>query len=412
MKSSAGIPVAWRMMPLIWLIVAMCMGTLLRSFHVWPFAFVQYEHLLHGHSHTAMLGWVFSAITALAAAKIFPGLAQSSLIKGWFVLLQISIAGMAFAFPLQGYALWSITFSTMHMLLFYFLFVYCLKIYGLRDRSPVKILFFTAGACMIIASAGPWALGILSALKLQAHPLYTLSVQHFLHFLIEGWFVLSIAALLPLKNIQIPAGRSFFLHLFAYIASLILLFQIFVSAAFSYPWLQTVSLAGAIIQIAIFTSLFRYAGLQNPFNKGFMKQIFIFTLLLLFVKSMLQLYATLPFVNPEIILIQPFRIGYLHLVLLGIVSASLIMLFLREGWLKYHNTFAKFSLAAYWASLVLHVSLLFVQGLLVRAFLVSVPWYNEVLLITSLGMLAGIVGISINYKPILYHKIIQVNYGK
>ena len=44
--------------------IAALLGLLLRAYAVFPFGF-NYKYMVHGHSHIALLGWVYVALTTM-----------------------------------------------------------------------------------------------------------------------------------------------------------------------------------------------------------------------------------------------------------------------------------------------------------------------------------------------------------
>ena len=113
----------WSKISLIFLFLVALMGTLLRSI-----AFIQqpfeYLNLVHAHSHVAFQGWVYT-IMILLLTNIF--LTEDQIKKGryplQFMLTVFVVVGVMISFSLQGYALYSIIFSTLFQLLNYW-FIY------------------------------------------------------------------------------------------------------------------------------------------------------------------------------------------------------------------------------------------------------------------------------------------------
>src|SRR5215210_4167580 len=89
-----------------------------------PPAGFNYKYLLHAHSHVAILGWLYSAFYVGIIQAYLPIEIQQKKKYWWqFWLAQLSVLGMLLSFPVQGYALYSITFSTLHIIISYF-FIY------------------------------------------------------------------------------------------------------------------------------------------------------------------------------------------------------------------------------------------------------------------------------------------------
>ena len=96
---------------LLYFLIAASLGIVLRLF---PITNVDatYRYLVHTHSHIALLGWVYVALTALIFHLCIKLEAQKKYSKV-FWCTQITILGMLFSFPITGYALFSILFSSL-----------------------------------------------------------------------------------------------------------------------------------------------------------------------------------------------------------------------------------------------------------------------------------------------------------
>lgn len=91
------------------LIVVAALGALLRWQSVWPMTGVNYSHWLHAHSHTAFLGWVFNAFLALPLRRFVVPEAGHAFCR-LFLLMQVAVLVMLFAYPIEGYGAVSIAF--------------------------------------------------------------------------------------------------------------------------------------------------------------------------------------------------------------------------------------------------------------------------------------------------------------
>ncbi|MFH7014977.1 hypothetical protein [Flavobacterium sp. FlaQc-47] len=120
---------------------------------------INYSFILHAHSHIAMLGWVYLIIYVLIVRFFIPKVKSSKpFYNRLFWLTEFSVIGMMIAFPIQGYALFSIVFSTMHILLSY---VFCRIIWrdSLKEKTEAQRLLFVAILFMVLSTFGVWCLG-------------------------------------------------------------------------------------------------------------------------------------------------------------------------------------------------------------------------------------------------------------
>src|SRR3990167_834357 len=111
----------WLLICFINFFIAALMGLLLRLMYVAPVEWVNFQFLLHGHSHVAMLGWVYLMLYSLIIHFFLPKEAQQKTIYNrLFWVTQVSVMGMMVRFPVEGYAMLSITFSTLHIFCSYY----------------------------------------------------------------------------------------------------------------------------------------------------------------------------------------------------------------------------------------------------------------------------------------------------
>ena len=67
---------SWLIVCFINFFIASLMGLLLRLMYVAPVKWVNFPFLMHGHSHTAMLGWVYLMLYGLIVHCFIPEEAQ------------------------------------------------------------------------------------------------------------------------------------------------------------------------------------------------------------------------------------------------------------------------------------------------------------------------------------------------
>ena len=110
---------AWYKISLTYLFFAATIGTLLRSIAYVPLP-LEYGHLVHAHSHVAFQGWIYTLLFLLLTHFFID---QKQVLQRryslQFKLTAFIILGVLLSFSLQGYALYSIIFSTLFQLLNY-----------------------------------------------------------------------------------------------------------------------------------------------------------------------------------------------------------------------------------------------------------------------------------------------------
>src|SRR5690606_4450419 len=164
--------------PLLFFVLAAAIGLFLRWQFILPTPGIRYTWFLHAHSHIMFLGWVTNVLF-LAFIRYLPEKDHKPALR-WFVPAQILVAGMLIAFPLQGYALYSITFSTLHTFL-----IAGLAIVFLRRTQHVRTtsMRFARPALLFfgLSTFGPFSLGYLMSQGMSNTVWYNFSIYYYLH---------------------------------------------------------------------------------------------------------------------------------------------------------------------------------------------------------------------------------------
>lgn len=347
----------------LYFIMAAMFGVLLRFFTLNDFSF-NYKYVMHAHSHIALLGWVYLALTALLA-KYFTSEKNRKQYQQLFRFTQVTLVGMLISFPLQGYALFSITFSTLFLLASYRFFWFFSKntIHGLKKLHSFKCVHIALWY-MVLSSLGPWALGaIMNTLGAQS-VWYRLAIYFYLHFQYNGWMIFALVGILLFileqKNIFF-AQQSF--KIFFLLLNLGVLFSFFLSTL----WIADVPAilnvlggVGAIFQVVAFILLIwlLHKNLKHTIFSGFQKLLLRILGLLLVIKISLQLLTAFPYYADLATTYLNFTIGYLHLTFLGVVSICLFLFFDFYGFLR----ISKSAFWIYFAGFLLSEGLILLKG--------------------------------------------------
>lgn len=307
------------------------LGVFLRFFFVLPIP-ANFRYVVHAHSHIALLGWVYIALTTLIYKMYFSEGGFGRTYKRIFWFTQITLIGMLVTFPFTGYALFSITFSTLFLIASYFMAWFILK----KTPPPFKatnsfLLIKAALWYMVFSSIGPWALGGIMATLGNTSIWYKMAIYYYLHFQYNAWFILALCGIffyfLERQNLkpQKKDFRSFFWQINAAVILSFFLSVLWVEPHWSYYVLAGI---GAILQVSAFLKFYQ---IISPFWKQldfltFTKVLLKIAGILLAAKLLLQLlsgipwFANLAFSFPDLV------IGYLHWVFLGVVSIALFAL--------------------------------------------------------------------------------------
>jgi mono/diheme cytochrome c family protein len=365
--------------------LAVSLGLVMRSFHVVEIPYFEYRNILHTHSHLALLGWGY---LMLIGGMVFGLVKKKDQIKDYkwlFLGTVIALLGMLFSFPFQGYGAISISFSTLHMLLSYGFAYKLLKVIQSLEKTPAIRLIRLAIWFMVISTLGLWALGPISATLGRMHELYFMTIQWFLHFQLNGWFVLGVLGLILLyfeeKGFKItwPAYQEWVLSI-----SVVMTFMLAVTWAEPQPIFFQINGIAVVIQgVAYFwilKSIFNL--LKTDHLKGFAKLLLILALASLVAKAILQGLLVFPSIAVISYSIRMYVIGFLHLVLLGAMTMGVSSVAISRGWIN-ERPISKLGWILLIIGFVITEALLFLQGTLVWLKLGFLPEYNFWLFLAS-----------------------------
>lgn len=317
--------------PLANFCLAATLGLLMRYYLVFPFD-MPFRNVVHAHSHVAMLGWVYMALFVLIVRYFVPEEKRKNY-NTLFWITEISVLGMLFSFPFQGYGVFSISFSAMHMICSY---VFAYKIW--KDikgrRSPAAEMLRISLLFMLLSIMGVWAVGPTVASGGVNSPGFNISLQVFLHFQLNGWFVLAGIALF-LKRLKVTYAPSFSLFKVLMVLSIFLTFALPVSWYLPSDVLVGINMGGTLLQILSVLYLIQFL---RPVWKKFMSSVGEtqrllagFLLICFLLKVILQGAAFYAPLAREVLRHQNFVIGFIHLAMLGMITSFLFMMYMKEG---------------------------------------------------------------------------------
>lgn len=390
----------WFRIALLNLVVAASMGVLLRFAFVQEVSWMKFRYFLHGHSHVAMLGWIYLALFALMVHTFVPH--DPLVLRRYnrlFWMTQVSVIGMLVSFPIQGYKSLSISFSTLHILLSYTFTAFIWKELKKVDTFSGKWIR-TAFVFMIVSTLGLWFMGPIMASKLKGSAIYYMAVQFYLHFQFNGWFLFSILGLffhhVEKNNITLSRrSQSWFFYLF--VASCLLTFALAVAWSKPLAIVFAINSLGVGIQLmALILFLVMIWPLRNTIANSFSKlpaRLLLIALLSLVFKIIIQAGVTVPFIAKAAYTIRNYVIGFIHLILLGAVTAFILSMALHQRILPYQSPILRWGITCLFAGFILSEGLLFLQGTMLWAAKGFLPFYYEWLFATSALMPVGAMGV-------------------
>jgi len=318
---------------LAYFFLAASLGVLLRSFLAIKIP-INYDYIVHTHSHIALLGWVYLALIMMIF-KIFArkiGKNREYNVIFWFT--QLTLVGMLLTFPFRGYSVLSIIFSTLFLITSYWFTWFIMKNVPRELRKTNYYKCINAALWyMVFSSIGPWMLGAIMTWFGQESIWYRMSIYFYLHFQYNGWMIMALLGLffyiLEQHRIIISSGtfKRFFWSI-----NLGILLTFFLSTLWTKPNIifNVLGGVGDVFQILAFVILLEIAvksrsKLTDIFSR-FQYKLLKTVALLLGIKILLQLITTLPYFANLAVTYLDFTVGYLHWTFLGVISIGLFLL--------------------------------------------------------------------------------------
>lgn len=353
-----------------------------------------YKFILHTHSHIALLGWIYLGISTLLYHIYLKKPSVEKTYSRLLVLTHISLIGMLITFPIQGYALFSIIFSTFFLFCSYwFTFLFIKR--TPNEKKGISYRFAVAGLIfLVISSIGPWALGAIISISGPESVWYRIAIYFYLHFLYNGAFIGLIISLfihfLESKGLiqNTKHGKR---HLLVWTVSVVLTFFLSILFAFENVFIYLLAGVGNLTQLLLMLLIVKIGKrftLKNSFNKS---QQWLFKLLIfsLIVKILLQTLSNFPYFVELTKHYPDFIIAYLHLVFLGILSTALFLFGSIQLSLRLH----KIPVILFMFGFLLSEVLIVYRGM---NFWLTLPLFQEInlfIVVFSSLMIAGTAGI-------------------
>ena len=378
------------------LLIVASIGLVLRYKILYSLPFVDQKHLLHGHSHFAFAGWIAHTLMVLLIAFLSKQTKNDEFIKYKFVIILnlFSAYGMLFSFPVQGYGLVSISFSTLSVFTFYFFTVKIWKDFNKISDDIIPIYWFKAALLFgVISSFGTFGLAYMMANKIIHQNFYIAAVYFYLHFQYNGFFFFSCMGLFHsfLPN-EIRSSKEFkvvfWLFTFAVVPAYFL----------STLWMNLPSWVFVIVVLASFLQLiawiyflmvlYQHRKLLSQQINVVGKWLMALSAMAATVKLFLQLGSTIPSLSQLAFGFRPIVIAYLHLVLLGVITLFLLAtIFSKENLPLKKATL--FGLSVFVTGIFFNEFVLMLQGVASFSYN-SIPFANEFLLLIACTMFLGI----------------------
>ncbi|HFA48594.1 MAG TPA: hypothetical protein ENJ95_06185 [Bacteroidetes bacterium] len=397
-------PKKWFKIALLNLFIAMCLGLLMRYAFVNEVGWMKFMNILHAHSHVAMLGWAYLAIYAILIKSFLPEAKQKKpFYNRLFWATQISVIGMLATFPVQGYAAGSIAFSSLHGICSYlFVWQFIKDIKGQNSISAKLVrlsLFF-----MVLSTLALWAIPPIILNGMQGKAIYYAAVQFYLHFQFNGWFIFSVLGIffkyLEDNKINYPKKTANIFILLLTISCL-LTYVLAVTWSTPIPILFWINSLGVTIQLAALVFFLKtITPLRHEIKPLFSKKVFILMEVAFFAfafKISMQTIVAVPYLATVAYTIRNFVIGFIHLILLGVITHFLLGFGVIKEFMFLRKKYVQIGVPIFMVGFVLSEAVLFLQGAMFWGTMGFIPDYYELLFLVSalmpIGMLTVVWGL-------------------
>jgi len=380
-------------------LIASIMGLLMRFSYLFPLN-INYIYLLHAHSHVAMLGWVYLMIYVLIVHFFIPkNKREKPIYNQLFWCTECAVVGMMVAFPLQGYALFSILFSTAHILLSY---IFCRLVW--KDSPPAKTgsqkLLLTAFLFMVFSTFGVWCLGpAINTLGKQS-AFYQIAIQFFLHFQFNGWFLIAVLALFLKQFTEEIDLKKFNIFL------ILVIFSTLLTVAFPISWyvareaMKWINTFGVLLQLLAWVYFYRMLKPQIKAFKASLdaiaKIVYGLAVSSLLLKISIQLLVLFPDLAETSHQVRNFVVGFIHLTSLGVITGFLFGILIQNKMLSSQCYLLRYGIKCFILGFAATEILLFLQGIFFYSDKGKLPGYYEAIFVMSLLIVLGLILILIS----------------
>ena len=379
----------WILAALSWFVISAFIGVILRyAFVVELPLWLPFRNLQHTHSHLAMMGWLYGGLYILIAHFFdLRGVIYSRL----FWMTQVAVFGMFLSFPFQGYGLYSIFFTTMHLGLSYLFIIRVFKDLKVPESGPGNAILLLKSALILlfVSTLGTWALGAIMSSSLKGTGWYYGAIQFFLHYQFNGWFIFGILSLFfKFLERQSIAVRQTLFNLFYWLLLISCIMTFALAVTWSTPnklifWTNSMGVIIQLCALLLLWIMMRDIRLQLIMViKGWTFRLWSLAFVFLSLKIVIQALVAIPALAIVSYTIRNFVIGFIHLLMLGVMSLFIFGALnqLREKTVDLE----KLSIHLFLIGLLATELLLFVQGFMLWMEWGFMPYYHLIIFITSL----------------------------
>lgn len=290
-----------RKFPLLFGFLGALIGLVLRYAYTGEISNFPFKNVLHSHSHVMLLGFLFNALLLFVWANFTKGVDKISYTI--YIAMQLCVAILLVVFMVQGYAFYSILFSTLHLWLSYVLLIRLWK--KIEPKKGFHQLVKLGVVFHFLSSLGPYMLGPLMVFEMQESSWYQQAIFFYLHFQYFGVFYVWMLALLLQKTTAIITRKQRLLIA----VSLLLLFAHSLDYSFDH-W--SIQVLGGLGSLLLFIVLLSFKDAFKNVQQSYKNMYYI----ILFI-GLINIAGTIPSIANLVVESRFMLIAWLHLLFLG-----------------------------------------------------------------------------------------------
>lgn len=392
-------PKTWVKTALANLCIATCLGALLRFAFVEEISWLKFRHFLDAHSHLALLGWAFMALAGTLMHTFLPATRQQAPpYKIAFWLTQGSVIGMCIAYLMTGASAWSMSFLLLQTIVaYYFIWHFFRDIKAHHSASISRLFIQTALLFLVLSTLALWVVVYFTIGRYSHTAFYYMAVQFFLHFQLNGWLLFGVIGLLLelMKQKGVVIDHRLAQRFFGFLgASCLLTYALAVTWSNPLKILFAVNSLGVILQLialVFFLQLIKKHSAEiRPHFSQFPLFLFKVAFVCLLFKIIIQAVVVIPYVAMVAYTIRNYVMGFIHIILLGIVTHFLLGFGINQGILRRPSRETFVAIGLFFLGFALSESILFLQGTLFWGAMGFMPMYYELLFGASVMMPLGV----------------------
>jgi hypothetical protein len=356
----------WFIFALVDLFAAALIGVLLRTIYLVEIPFVRFRPWLHGHSHTALLGWLFIGTVVCLLHNGGRG-SITPRIRNLLAGLQVAVVVMLIGFPLWSYNVVTITASIFHMVLAFAILSILWRTSRSWPRRGSGSLTRLAVIMFIASMLGILAIGPIMATGNQGKEIYYWAVQFFLHFQFNGWFWFAAMAM----GARWAERQGFALRIDKTTLALWVISAI-LTYALAIAWSEPLPAVFATVSVAValqvwaawrtFRILVRMHSVAYERIPQAARILIGVALVCMALKVLVQASVAVPSIAVMALTIRHFVMGFVHMNTLGVMTMLLCAYAILQGWFDLGRRGIRWGLGLVVAGIIASEILLLSQG--------------------------------------------------